>query len=262
MTTALALWAGAAAAENWQLAGHQVSLDPVAEGGYRLVADGKVMLEDWLILSDAPATVAGQAVISGVAGAGGNICNAAPFLLFLPQGAPARLDGQIDTCSYLEPSFGDQAITWVSPSVPGLLTESWIWTPDGGFVEGPATAFAPDAGRGWESLGTLADQHPSEALRLEPVYDALKAGLGPDWDAFAERISGLGSGGLVGADYSGSACIKADCDTDFAGIWLDSARQQAFAYWRVSDDPTLHLYPPDRSQWPAGALKALSRRGG
>lgn len=259
---ALALLPGMAGAEEWALAGHKVQLEELAEGGYRLTADGKVMLEDWQVFADEAAEIPGGALIYGSSGPGGNACAAPPFVLWLPEGGMARLDGPADTCSYLEGQRDGDRITWASEPVPGEMTESWIWTAKGGLVAGPSSAFAPDPGRGWEALPELADQHPAEAMRLQPVYEALKSGLGDEFPDFAERISGLGSGGLVGPDYYGEACIKETCDIDMAALWLDAGRREAFAFWRVAEGGELRLYPADRALWPEGALAKLAEAGG
>lgn len=259
----LALAAGAAGAEDWQLAGHQVVLESVEEVGYRLVADGAVVLEDRLILPDGAQAVAGGAVVYGVAGPGGNACDAAPFALWLPEGGPARLDGPIETCSPLTPEYTGGSVIWTSAEVVGRMTEHWVWTPEGGIVAEATTAFAPDAGFGWADLAAMADQHPSYALEMKPVYDDLLIGLGEaEFQLFAERIGGLGSGGMVGPDYYGEACIKEVCDTDFAGIWLEAAREQAFVFWKDYDSGAVKIYPNDRSLWPEGALAKLADHGG
>lgn len=262
LTLLAALLPGIAAAEDWQLAGHGVTLEEGADGGSRLLADGAVILEDWLLLANGAGPMPGGAVVHGVSGAGGNACDAAPFVLWLPEGGAPRLDGPIETCSYLEAQVGPDSITWASRPSPGRMTESWTWTAADGIVAGPVTPFAPDAGRGWEALAELADAHPADALRLEPVFRALETGLGPDFAAFEERIAGLGSGGLDGADYFGRACIKEVCDTDFAGIWLDAARREVFAWWRDGSDGALRIFPADRGLWPAAALATLAKDEG
>ncbi|MFZ1468009.1 MAG: hypothetical protein WAT09_03420 [Paracoccaceae bacterium] len=258
----LAFGAGAAVAEEWQLAGHLVSLDEVPDEGAKLSVDGKVMLEDWRIYEPKVMPVAGGVAFHGVSGAGGNACDYAPFVLYLPQGAPARLDGPIDTCSYLEMEVTEAGLRWTSPNIPGKMTITWGWTPDAGIIQSTPVEFMPDAGRGWEALPTLGNEHPSEAVRLEPVYNALKVGLGAEWDDFAGPIGELGSGGLIGPDYFGQACIKFECDAAFAGLWLDAGRQEVFAYWKSYDSPEIRLFPADRSLWPQGALEKLIAAGG
>ena len=170
------------------------------------------------------------------------------------------------TCyHHIDPAFGPDREGDLAALAAAHETEdpaTWIWTAADGIVAGPTTPFAPDAGRGWEALAELADAHPADALRLEPVFRALETGLGQDFAAFEERIAGLGSGGMEGADYFGRACIKEVCDTDFAGIWLDAARREVFAWWRDDSDGALRIFPADRALWPAAALAKLAEEEG
>lgn len=254
-----ALGAGAAAAEDWTLAGHLVTLTEVPDEGFKLSVDGTVMLEDWRLFDPTTMIVPGGAAFYASAGAGGNACDAAPFVLYLPEGAPARLDGPIETCDYLTKDMLDGSIRWTSPNVPGRMTVTWVWSADFGFIESTPVAFKPDAGRGWEALPELTDGHPADAVRLVPVYTALKEGLGAEWDDFARPIGGLGSAGFIGPDYFGEACTKEVCDAEFAGLWLDAGRQEVFAYWKTLENPEIRIFPADRSLWPQGALEALSK---
>lgn len=251
----------AAMADDWQLAGHDVLLEEVTDEGYRLTADGKVVMEDWQIFADQAVELPGGAFILGSAGPGGNACNAAPFVLWLPSGGEARLDGPADTCAYMEPVVAGEQVTWSSEALPDQAAEKWIWTPEGGLVAGEGEAFAPVPGLSWEAIAMLAERHPAEAMRIEPVYNEIKAALGDQFPGFAERISGLGSGGLVGKDYYGESCIKLTCETDFAGIWLDMAQKKVFAYIASQDAEGVQLFPADRALWPAAALDALEKRG-
>jgi hypothetical protein len=244
--------AGMAGAETVQelheVAGHKVALVETDAGNKRLVVDSQPLHEDGLILLDPQATVAGETVLSGVAGAGGNACNAAPFVLLLPQGAPARLDGPLDSCAWLERQVQPGGLVFASESLPGVPAEIWTWTPAGGFAAAPPEEFAPDAAMGWAALPALAGAHPAEALKLAPVYAALQGGLDAAWAEFAERITGLGSGDLLPGGYRGEACLKPVCASDFAVLWLDEAGQGIYAYWRV--DGKGLVWPADTKTWP------------
>jgi len=257
----LTLGAGVAGAEDWTLAGHLVTLTETSDEGFKLSVDGKVMLETWLLFEPQTLDLPGAVAFYGISSAGGNGCEGAPFVLYLPEGAPARLDGPIDTCSYLEAVIADDMIRWTSPKIPGRMTVTWGWSAENGIIESPPVAFAPGDGRGWEALPELVDAHPADALLLEPVYNALKAGLGAEWDDFAGPIGELGSGGLIGPDYYGEACLKFECDASFAGLWLEAESQKVFAYWKSFDSSEVHLFPADRNQWPRGAQDKLAERG-
>lgn len=256
-----ALLPAAALADEWEMAGHKVVLEEAPDGGLRMMADGQQVLESWQIFADQAVEVTGGAVILGTAGPGGNACNPSPFALWLPEGGEARLDGPVESCSYLVPVIDGDRVTWDSEPLPDAPAESFSWTSEGRIVVGEAESFAPVPGLGWEAVAMLADRHPAEALRIEPVYNDIRAALGDQFPEFAESISGLGSGGLVGKDYYGEACIKLVCETNFAGIWLDAAQKKVFAYMAVEGKEGIQLYPADRALWPAAALERLDQRG-
>ena len=252
-----------AAAESWDLAGHRVEIVVAGELGYRLTVDGAEILTDPLIFTDGAETLPGGAVLYGVAGSSGNACDAAPFALWLPEGAPAELSGPVETCSYLEVRPIEGGLLWESASLPGRLTERLQWTAEGGMQALEPTPFMPDAGRGWEDLQSLAGQHPAEALRLEPVYKALTEGLGEDgFQSFAERISELGSGDLTGEGYQGEACLKFTCDEDWAVVYLDSVSKQPFVIWKVSGEASYRIWPEKTDLWPPEAMAVLRDKAG
>lgn len=252
-----------AAAESWDLAGHRVEIVEASEGGHSLTVDGAEVLSDWLIFADATQPLPGGAVLYGVAGAGGNACDAAPFALWLPEGKPAELSGPIETCSYLEARPIEGGVEWQSVSLPGRLTEHWQWTVEGGMLALEPTPFQPDAGRGWDDLPSLAGQHPVEALRLEPVYMALTEGLGEDgFQSFAERIAELGSGDLTGEGYQGEGCMKFTCDEDWAVLYLDSVSEQPFVIWKVSGEASYRIWPEKTDLWPPEAMAMLRDKAG
>lgn len=266
-TALLALVAAALAEEGAgpkdprQVAGHEVTVTDTDDFMQELRVDGQVVLEDGLILLDQELTVAGMPVLTGVSGPGGNACDAAPFVLSLPEGQAARLDGPIDTCSFMALEPGPEALIWSSEPLPDLPGEVWTWTPAAGFAPGADQAFAPDTTEGWGDLAVLDRAHPVEALKVAPVYAALTEGLPPaEWETLSRILSGLGSGGLVAQGYRGEACTKLVCQTEFAILWLDRDRQQVFAFWREDGDATDHMFPADNSQWPQWVRDDLAAR--
>ena len=218
--------------------------------------DGVILHEDGLIFLDATLQdLGGLSVVTGVAGAGGNACNAPPFVLALPQGGPASFFGPVESCANLLPSVEAETLVFASEPLPGYPGEVWVWTPGKGFAAGEPVEFA--ASLGWEAFDRLAETHPADALAIAPVLDALQAGLGPDYPDFAERISDLGSGDLTPEGYLGQACIKFTCDANWALLYLQRESRGIFAAWAVEGDPAPRLWPADRALWPAEALAAL-----
>jgi hypothetical protein len=250
----------AMAEDSRTVAGHQVQVEE-SSAGADLVVDGLVLHQSGVIYLDSePLVVGGMTVVTGVAGAGGNACNAAPFVLALPEGGPAEFWGPVDSCAYFTPELKDGQLVFASDALPGVAGETWLWSREGGFVPGQAVGFQPDAG--WEALDGLADTHPADALRIGPVLDALQSGLGPDFPAFAERISGLGAGNLTAEGYLGSACLKITCEADWAILYLDRDSRQAFAIWHVYGEVENRIYPEDTALWPEEALTVLRGSAG
>lgn len=236
--------------------GHDIMITGDGFEDTTLSVDGTVVHQDAQIFLDPePQDLGGLTVVTGAAGAGGNACNAVPFVIALPEGAAAEFDGPIDSCAYLLPSVEAETLVFKSDPLPGTPGETWVWTPGKGFAPGAAVDFAASAG--WEAFDSLAGAHPSDALALAPVLEALKAGLGPQYPVFAERISDLGSGDLTAEGYLGRACLKASCEADWALLYLARASRQVFAAWASTGETAPHLWPADRSLWPAEALAAL-----
>jgi hypothetical protein len=259
----------AGAQEALTVAGHEVSVTGMESGAgtgnAALLVDGKVLHEDGVIYLDPePRVVGGVTVVTGVAGVGGNACNAAPFVLVLPEGAAPELFGPVASCAYLPlVEVQPEAIVFAADPVPSQPGEVWVWNRTTGFTEALPEPFAPDAGSGWELLDRLDIAHPVEVLEIAPVYAMLEAGLGPaDWAAFSERISGLGSGSRTGEGYLGSACLKLTCEADWAILYLHVATRQAFAIWHVRGEIENRIWPEDTNLWPAEAMTVLRGSAG
>jgi hypothetical protein len=242
--------------EKLAIAGHEIVVTSAGIWSATLVVDGVTLHENGLIFLDPQVQdLGGLAVVTGVAGAGGNACNAPPFVLALPEGAPPQFFGPVDSCAHLVPVVEAETLVFASAPLPGYPGEVWVWTPGKGFAAGEPVDFA--ASLGWEAFDTLAETHPADALAIAPVLEALQAGLGPDYPAFAERISDLGSGDLTPEGYLGQACIKFTCDANWALLYLQRETQGVFAAWVVEGDPVQHLWPADKTLWPVEALAAL-----
>lgn len=251
-----ALCIGAAAAGDLSLAGHDVTIVEGGTGSAALVVDGEILHENGVIfLDEAVQEIGGVAVLTGVAGAGGNACGATSFVLALPEGGKAGLFGPLDGCREFALQVQPEALVFATEPLPSQSGEVWVWTLASGLSEASPEEFAGD--RGWDAFAGLARQHPVEAMKLTPVLAALKAGLGPDYPDFAERISDLGSGDLTAAGYLGQACLKYSCDEDWAVLYLDPVHQDVFAAWAVAGEAEPQLWPADRVLWPAEALAAL-----
>jgi hypothetical protein len=261
---ALALWAGAGLAEGqMSVAGRQIEVVRIEDGmnGAGLVVDGAMLLTEGVIYLDPqPLVVGGVTVVTGAAGAGGNACNAAPFVLALPEGGAPELSGPVDSCAYLQPQIDAEELVFASEATPDTPGETWVWTRAAGLAPGAAQGFVASAD--WEALDGLSGAHPADAMAIAPVLDALQAGLGPDYPVFAERISDLGSGDLTPEGYLGQACLKFTCETDFAVLYIHKATRQVYAIWHVYGEIENRIWPTDTGLWPPEAMAKLREVAG
>lgn len=259
---ALGLSTGAAYSDvKMEAAGQQVIVREDGSGGAALIVNGAILHENGVIYLDPePQVIGGVTVVTGAAGAGGNACNPAPFVLALPDDAPPEFWGPLDSCAYFTPRAEGDRVVFASDPVPGAQGESWIWNRAGGFVPGSTKGFA--ATKGWEGLDGLAGAHPVEALAIAPVLEALQAGLGADYPAFAERISELGSGDLTPGGYRGEACLKFTCEADFAVLYIDRATRQVYVVWHVMGDIENRIWPQVTNLWPEEAMQILRDKAG
>jgi hypothetical protein len=257
------LWGTTAAAQGLTVAGHALEVKEDGMGSAALVVDGEVLHENGVIyLDEATQTIGGMTVVTGVAGAGGNACGAAPFVLALPDGAAPALYGPLDSCREFTMQVQPEALVFATEPLPSEPGEIWVWNPVSGLTEALPEEFSSDAGAGWEAVPGLAGAHPVDAMKLTPVLTALQAGLGADYPIFAERISDLGSGDLTAEGYRGEACLKFTCEADWALLYLHVPTRQVFAFWHVMGEIEGHAWPEDKSQWPPEAMAILREKAG
>lgn len=250
------VWAGAVSAESVSVAGHKIDITDDGMGSAALLVDGEVLLEDGLIfLDEAVQQIGGVSAVTGVAGAGGNACGAAPFVLALTESKTPQLYGPLDSCREFTLQVQPEALVFSTKPLPSEPGEVWVWNPVSGMTEALPEEFA--ATEGWEAMPRLAGAHPVEAMTLAPVLSALQAGLGADYPEFAERISDLGSGDATAEGYLGQACLKFTCDTDWALLYLHPATEGVFAAWHVDGETEPHVWPADTGTWPEEAVAAL-----
>ena len=258
-----ALWASTALAEGLTVAGHEIMVRDDGTGSAALQVDGEVLLEDGVIyLDEATQTLGGVTVVTGVAGAGGNACGAAPFVLALPDGAAPALYGPLDSCREFTMQVQPEALVFSTEPLPSEPGEVWVWNPTTGLSEALPEEFSAETGAGWEAVPGLAGAHPVDAMKLAPVLTALQAGLGADYPIFAERISDLGSGDLTAEGYRGEACLKFTCEADWALLYLHVPTQQVFAFWHVMGEIEGHAWPEDKTLWPPEAMAILREKAG
>lgn len=258
----LLIMAGAALADDSRVVdGSEISVTGDGMGTATLLVDGAVLHENGVIYLDPePVVLDGVKLITGAAGAGGNACNAAPFVLALPTGAPPEFWGPVDSCAYFTPKVEGGKLVFTSDAMAGAPGETWAFSREGGFAPGPAVGFTSTAG--WQALDTLSAAHPADALAIAPVMMALQDGIGANYAEYIERITGLGAGDLIDTGYLGSACIKLSCETDWAILYLHRETEGVFAIWHVYGEIENHIFPQDTTIWPPEAMIFLRDRAG
>ena len=95
----------------------------------------------------------------GVASNGGNMCDAAPFVLSFPPHGPVRLDGPLDSCNSVNHALLPDRISFSTTPLPGSPADTWSWTPDNGLTPTGKKAFVPDLKKGWSDLRSRAVTH-------------------------------------------------------------------------------------------------------
>ena len=240
------------------LGGHQVRVIETDSFEQAVTVDGAELLRDGLIFLDGTVEVAGESVITGVAGSGGNACDGTPFVVSVKDGT-AKVDGPVDSCRWFDMTVQPDALVFHTEAYPGLPGEVWTWTPVSGLTEALPAAFEPVEGQSWADFSWLEDKHPSDALGFAPVYTAVLAGMSPqDWQQYTSILVQMGSGKLNAQGYSGDACTKTACLSEWAWLWIDKDSQQAVAFWKGADDEEPKSWPADRDSWPDWIQQAAS----
>ncbi|NPD16222.1 hypothetical protein HOY34_13555 [Xinfangfangia sp. D13-10-4-6] len=258
LSTPMMAFAENARPDSVDLGGHIVTVTETEDFDQAVVVDGEPILTNGLIFLDGTVEVAGQTVVTGVAGSGGNACGGTPFVISLADGVP-KLDGPIESCSWFEMTASPDQLLFQTGAYPGLPAQVYSWTPASGLVDQGPKAFAPIEGQTWADFAWLAGKHPSDALGFAPVYAEFTSSMSAsDWDEYAGILVQMGSGDLIDQGYSGNACNKLACLSEWAWLWIDKDSQQAVAVWKNEGDEEPKSWPADRSTWPEWIQHAAS----
>ena len=84
-----------------KLFGNDFRIERVDYEGRLLIGDREILRSPQLLL-DEIAVVDGTPVLIGSASSGGNMCDAAPFVVSFPSGGKPRLDGPLETCASVQ----------------------------------------------------------------------------------------------------------------------------------------------------------------
>jgi hypothetical protein len=239
------------------IAGHSVQ---VVEKDFQkaLVVDGREIHVDQYISFEAAYALGGSLVLVGSSSAGGNACEATPFVLSFPGSGKPRLDGPLESCALISHRVEGDQIHFSAASVPGRDQERWQWTAEGGVLELDRVAFAPDKALGWDSLRERSMSHPSEAFANAEIASSLSALLGADFDHFQDLMAGVGGGEFKGDDFVGTSCRPHACLDEAGMIFLSSRDRRAYAAWKP-EGRKIVVYPAPVKDWPDKAKVELRR---
>lgn len=262
-----------------------LSVHIVAEHGTRkLIVGGFKVLEYDNIEIEEITEVDGHPVLIGYAGVRGNICGSSHFVVTLDDGEPIlsdiepRFKSYTESCEVTHRGPPGPTISFITRPYPGHDGLSWVLSIDGGLEEGPVTPFVPDTSYSWENLAQRNPTHPIEVMKSAEIYaqalrllennlvdrgllDAVGQNdmlLEENKQHYFQRLSNIGSGGMLGEDFFGSACLQASCEKDRAMVYLDTSEEKAFLAWSVLGRHPPYMSPPE-PEWSSDAHKAYSK---
>lgn len=251
---AILLAPGVLAADVSRFFGHEIAI--TGENPERsLEIDGRSVLKDAIISISEVTVIGGVPTLVGERSAGGNACDASPFIISFPQSGQPRIDGPIDSCAYVPREIKRDSILFSTPAVPGSDGERWSWTPADGLKKSTSVAFKADAAKGWATLRERTLEHPADVFSFSEIADQLSSLLGADRSAFEDIITGVGGGEFRGDNYIGIACTRHMCDSTGAIVFLSTADRKVYVAWKP-DGEKIVVRPPVK-EWPDEPRQAL-----
>jgi len=220
-----------------------------------LSIDGREVLKDAILHIEDIHLISGTPAIVGSSSAGGNACDAAPFVLSFPLGANPRVDGPIESCRPVQMAVLADELTFSTTALPNSPGETWTWTPASGFAKSGDRDFVADTSKGWSELREKAVSHPGELLSFGEVAAQINDLLGAEKDDYSNIILGVGSGSFDGDYFVGSACTRHLCHEEEALLVASIQQKQVFLAWKPSREKI--VVRPSMKQWPDRAKAAL-----
>jgi hypothetical protein len=246
-----------AAPASQTIAGHQVEIVSDDNGNETLKVDGKAIHRNAYVSIDEVKTIGSVDVAIGSSSAGGNACDAPPFVLSFAKGKKSRFDGPIDVCKTVTYKIDGDRIRFESKALEGDDGEAWLWTPARGFKSAGRVKHKPDPSKGWSDLSAHHDLHPSELLDLGEVATALLDLLGKDRKKVLPVLNGVGSGEFVGDLYVGSSCRPHACPDAGIIVIADPKLKQLYVAWKL-ERRKIEERTTDRT-WPKAARAELDK---
>lgn len=220
-----------------------------------LSIDGRDVLKDAILNIEDIRLISGTPAIVGSSSAGGNACDAAPFVVSFPRDANPRVDGPIESCRPVRMDVLADQLTFSTTALPNSPGEIWTWTPASGFTKSGHQDFVANTSRGWSELREKTVSHPGELLSFGEVAAQINDLLGAEKGEYSDIILGVGSGSFDGDHFVGSACTRHLCQEEEALLVASIQDKQVFLAWKPSGEKIV-VRPPVK-QWPDRAKAAL-----
>lgn len=251
--------AGAASADTLalDLFGREFKLGPDDEDDTMtaLSIDGDDLITGYVVHLERIDILNGVPFIVGGTGSGGNICELAPFVISLPQGKPARVDGPIGDCDGISYDVRADAIVFTDSAYPGETQRVWTWTPAEGMRREERVAEA-GTGSGWDALREGSASHPADMLRTADVSALMMARVGPKNESlYREHLKGIGSIERQGGMVTSASCRKFDCEDAGQLTVFDLETRTVFVALKPVGGKIM-VFPPVK-EWPREAREAL-----
>lgn len=220
-----------------------------------LTIDGREVLKDAILNIEDIHLISGTPTIVGSLSAGGNACDAAPFVVSFPRDANPRVDGPIESCRPVKLEVLPDQLTFATTALPNSPGDTWTWTPTSGFAKSGKQDFVADTSKGWPELREKTVSHPGELLSFGEVGAQINELLGSEKEAYSDIILGVGSGSFDGDYFIGSACTRHMCHEEEALLVASIQEKQVFLAWKPSGEKI--VVRPSVKQWPKRAKAAL-----
>ena len=217
--------------------------DVLAEFDPRFADNVRDVLKDAILHIEDIHLISGTPAIVGSSSAGGNACDAAPFVVSFPRDSNPRVDGPIESCRPVRMDVLVDQLNFSTTALPNSPGETWTWTTASGFAKSGSRDFVADTSRGWPELREKTVSHPSELLSFGEVA------------AQINDLLGVGSGSFNGDYFVGSACTRHLCQEEEALLVASIQDKQVFLAWKPSGEKIV-VRPPVK-QWPERAKAAL-----
>ncbi|WP_407530113.1 hypothetical protein [Methylobacterium oryzisoli] len=200
--------------------------------------------------------MAGTPVLIGNSSAGGNSCEAVPFVISLPVGKAPSFDGPINTCWVVNYTVGADRISFSTPAAPNAEGERWVWTPADGLRSDGRVAFAPASDKGWADLRDRSLEHPMELFDNGAVSVRLAQLLGDQKPQALTAMSGPGGGRYEGDRFIGEVCQWHNCPSSGGITVVDIPGKRVFIAWKP-DGKKIEVRPPV-GEWPSEVRRPLA----